>query len=139
VYLSATGTYGIGITVATAANLVLDAQGDPDAVWVFQTAAGTGTLTVGVTGPATPAVPIQVLFKDGIGKPKNVFWYVPAGATIGTGSTMVGTMLADASITLSTTGGGPPPNAVITTLHGRAICLTAGVTMTNTVINVPAP
>jgi hypothetical protein len=24
-------------------------------------------------------------------------------------------------------------------LNGRAICLTAGVTMTNTVINVPAP
>jgi hypothetical protein len=138
VYLSTTGTYGIGITAPTAGNLTLDAGGDPDAVWVFQTAAGTGALTVGLTGPATPAVPIQILFKNGIGKPKNVYWYLPAGATIGTGSTMVGTMLADAAITMSTTGG-TPPTAVITTLNGRAICLTAGVTITNTVINVPAP
>ena len=137
VYLSTTGTYGIGITVPTAGNLTLDAGGDANAVWVLQTAAGTGTLTVGVTGPATPAVPIKVLLVNGA-QAKNVFWYVPAGATIGTGSTMVGTMLADASITMSTTGGSPP-TAVITTVNGRAIALTAGVTMTNTVINVPAP
>jgi len=104
---------------------------------VFQAAAGTGSLTVGVTGPATPAAPIQVLLINGA-QAKNVFWYAPAGATIGTGATMVGTILADASITLSTTGGSPP-TAVITTLNGRAIALTAGVTMTNTVITVPAP
>lgn len=136
VYLSASGTYGIGITPATAGNLTLDAGGDPNAVWVFQTSAGSGTLTVGVTGPATPAVPVQVLLVNGA-QAKNVFWYVPAGASIGTGSTMVGTLLADASITLSTTGGSPP-TAVLTRLNGRAISLTAGVTMTNTVVNVPA-
>jgi len=113
----------------------LDAGGDVNAVWVFQSAAGTGTLNVGLTGPATPAVPIQVRLINGA-KSKNVFWYVPAGATIGTGSTMVGTMLADASITISTTGG-TPPTAVTTTLNGRAIALTAGVTMTNTVVNRP--
>ncbi|MEK7322830.1 MAG: Ig-like domain-containing protein [Pseudomonadota bacterium] len=137
VYLSTTGTYGIGITVPTADNLTLDAGGDANAVWVFQTAAGTGTLTVGVTGPATPATPIRVLLVNGA-QAKNVFWYVPGGATIGTGATMTGTLLADASITLSTTGGSPP-TAVLTTLNGRAIALTAGVTMTNTVVNVPAP
>jgi hypothetical protein len=137
VYLSTVGTFGIGITVPTAGNLTLDAGGDVDAVWVFQTAAGTGTLTVGVTGPATPAVPIQVLLINGA-QAKNVFWYVPAGATIGTGATMVGTLLADASITISTTGG-TPPTAVLTTLNGRAIALTAAVTMTNTRIDVPAP
>jgi hypothetical protein len=136
VYLSTVGTFGIGITPPTAGNLTLDAGGDVDAVWVFQTAAGTGTLTVGVTGPATPAVPIQVLLINGA-QAKNVFWYVPAGATIGTGATMVGTLLADASITISTTG--TPPTPVLTTLNGRAIALTAGVTMANTLINVPAP
>jgi hypothetical protein len=104
---------------------------------VFQTATGTGTLTVGLTGPSAPAVPIQVLLINGA-QPRNVFWYVPGGVTIGTGSTMVGTLLADAAITISTTGGSPP-TAVITTLNGRAISLTAGVTMTNTIINVPAP
>jgi hypothetical protein len=137
-YRSTTGTYGIGITVPTAGNLTLDAGGNANAVWIFQTAAGTGTLTVGVTGPATPATPVQVLLINGA-QAKNVFWYVPAGATIGTGATMVGTLLADAAITFSTTGGGPPPNAVVTTLNGRAVTLTASVTMTNTHINVPAP
>jgi hypothetical protein len=137
VYLSTTGTYGIGITPASAGNLTLDAGGDTNAVWVFQTAAGSGALTVGLTGPATPAVPIQVLLINGA-QAKNVFWYVPAGASIGTGSTMVGTLLSDASITISTTGGSPP-TAVLTRLNGRAIALTAGVTMTNAVITVPAP
>jgi hypothetical protein len=98
--------------------------------------AGTGTLTVGLTGPATPASPIQVLLINGA-QAKNVFWYAPAGATIGTGSTMVGTILSDASITISTPG--VPPLPVVTTLNGRAIALTAGTTIVNTVINVPAP
>jgi hypothetical protein len=137
VYLSTAGTYDIGGPGRTAANLTLDAGGDAKAVWVFQTAAGTGTLNVGVTGPATPALPIKVLLINGA-QPKNVFWYVPAGATIGTGSTMVGTMLSSAAIAMSTSGG-TPPTAVTTTVNGRAIALTAAVTMTNTVINVPAP
>ncbi len=130
-------TYDIGGVGRTTANLTLDAGGDANAVWVFQTGAGSGTLTVGLTGPATPAVPIKVLLIGGA-QPKNVFWYTPGGASIGTGSTMVGTMLADASITMSTAGGSPP-TAVLTTLNGRAIALTAAVTMTNTVVNVPAP
>lgn len=136
VYLSTTGTYDIGGATRTVANLTLDAGGDTNAVWVFQTSALTGTLNVGLTGPATPAVPIQVMLVNGA-QAKNVFWYVPGGATIGTGATMAGTLLADASISFSTTGG-TPPTAVRTTLNGRALALTAGVTMTNTVINVPA-
>jgi len=135
VYLSTTGTYDIGGLNRTVANLTLDAGGDANAVWVFQTSALTGTLNVGLTGPATPAVPIQVKLVNGA-QAKNVFWYVPGGATIGTGSTMVGTLLADKAITFSTTG--TPPIAVLTTLNGRALALTAGVTMTNTVVNVPA-
>jgi hypothetical protein len=135
VYRSTSGTYGIGISVP--GNLTLDAGGDANAVWVFQTAAGTGTLTVGLTGPATPATPIQVLLVNGA-QAKNVYWYVPGGATIGTGSSMVGTLLANRSITISTTGGSPR-TAVQTRLDGRAIALTAAVTMTNTLINVPAP
>jgi len=137
VYLSTAGTYDIGGLARPAANLTLDAQGDADAIWIFQTSAGTGTLNVGLTGPATPAVPIQVLLVNGA-KAANVFWYVPGGASIGTGSTMAGTMLSDAAITISTTGGSPP-TAVTTTLNGRALAVTAGVSMTNTVINVPAP
>lgn len=137
VYKSATGTYDIGGINRTTANLTLDAGGDANAVWIFQAAADTGTLNVGLTGPSTPAVPIKILLVNGA-QAKNVFWYVPAGAVIGTGSTVVGTVLADAAITLSTTGGSPP-TAVLTLLNGRALALTAGVTMTNTIVNVPAP
>ncbi|MEO8019599.1 MAG: Ig-like domain-containing protein [Pseudomonadota bacterium] len=137
IYLSAAGTFDIGGAGRTTANLTLDAGGDTNAVWVFQTTAGTGTLNVGLTGPATPAVPIMVLLVNGA-QPRNVFWFVPAGATIGTGSTVAATLLANAAITISTTGGSPP-TAVVTTINGRAISLTAAVTMTNAVINVPPP
>lgn len=135
VYLSATGSYDIGGAGRSGGDLTLDARGDANAVWIFQTAAGSGTLNVGLTGPATPAVPVQVLLANGA-QAKNVFWYVPAGAVIGTGATMTGTVLSDAGITISTTGGSPP-TAVITTINGRVLSLTAGVTMTNTVINTP--
>ena len=137
VYLSTTGTYDIGKLGRTQQVLTLDGGGDANAIWVFQTSAGTGTLTVGLTGPAAPATPVKVLLINGA-QSKNVYWYVPAGASVGTGATMVGTMLADAAITFSTTGGSPP-TAPVTTLNGRAISLTGGVTMTNTVMNLPAP
>ena len=134
IYLSP--TFDLGGAGRLVGDLTLDAGGDANAVWIFQTTAGTGTLNVGLTGPATPTPPISMLLINGA-KPKNVFWYVPAGATMGTGSTVVGTLLSNAAITFSTTG--TPPLAVVTTLHGRAIAITAAVTMTNTVINVPAP
>lgn len=136
VYRSATGTYDIGGAGRVGGDLTLDARGDANAVWIFQTAAGSGTLNVGLTGPATPAVPVKVLLINGA-QAKNVFWYAPAGAVIGTGATMTGTILADAVITISTTGGSPP-TAVPTTINGRVLSLTAGVTMTNTIINTPA-
>jgi hypothetical protein len=134
IYLSATFSLsGAGRPVG---NLTLDGGGDADAVWIFQTTPGTGTLNVGLTGPTAPVTPIGMLLINGA-KSKNVFWYVPAGATIGTGSTVVGTLMSNAAITFSTTG--TPPLPPITTLHGRAIALTAAMTMANTVINVPAP
>ena len=47
---------------------------------------------------------------------------------------MVGTIISSAGTSISTAG-----NATITTLNGRALALTASVTIVNTVINVPAP
>ena len=72
-----------------------------------------------------------VLLTNGA-KAKNVFWYVPGGATINTGSAMVGTMISDASITFGTAG-----NTIPTTLEGRALVMTAGATMATTTVNVP--
>ena len=122
VYKSASGTFKI-----TNGNLTLDAKGDPNAVWIFQTAAG---LTVGIAGPAGAR---NVMLINGA-SPDNVFWYVGSAAVINGagGGVMVGTIIASAGVTFSTAG-----NAVQTVLNGRALSLHASVTMVNTTINVP--
>ena len=122
VYKSDSGTFNI-----SNGNLTLDAQGDPNAVWVFQTAAG---LTVGIAGP-TGAKSVTLI--NGA-LPKNVFWYVGSSATINGagGGTMVGTIIANSGVSISTAG-----NAVQTVLNGRALSLISSVTMVNTTINVP--
>ncbi len=123
------GTYkaALGSFLITGTDLTLDAQGDANAVWVFQMAS---TLTVG--GPGAPR---NVILVNGA-LAQNVFWYVGSAATINAagGGTMVGTIIASAGVTFST-----PGNAAVTTLNGRALALNASVTMVNTVINVPAP
>jgi Ice-binding-like/Bacterial Ig-like domain len=122
IYKSASGTFKI-----TNANLTLDAMGDPNAIWIFQTAAA---LTVGIAGPTGAR---SVIMKNGA-LPKNVYWYVGSAATINGagGGVMVGNIIASAGITFSTAG-----NVVQTVLNGRAISLNASVTMVNTTINVP--
>ncbi|WP_333667005.1 ice-binding family protein, partial [Flavobacterium sp.] len=107
--------------------LTLDAQGDPNAVWVFQSASG---LTVGIAGPTGAK---SVILINGA-LPKNVFWYVGSAATINAagGGVMVGTIIANSGVTFSTAG-----NAVQTVLNGRALSLIASVTMVNTTVNVP--
>jgi len=122
IYKAAGATFNI-----TTGNLTLDAKGDPNAVWIFQT---TAALTVGVAGPTGAR---SVIMING-GSPKNVYWYVGSAATINGagGGVMVGTIIASAGVTFSTAG-----NTVQTVLDGRALSLNASVTMVNTTINVP--
>lgn len=110
-------------------NLTLDAQGNANAVWVFQMAT---TLTVGGPGAAAPQ---SIILTNGA-QAKNVFWQVGSFATInaGGGGTMVGTIISQAGGSFSTAG-----NVSIVTLNGRVLSLGASVTLVNTVINVPAP
>jgi hypothetical protein len=124
VYTAALGTFMI-----EGGDLTLDAQGDANAVWVFQMAA---SLTVGGPGAAAPQSITLVNGADG----KNVFWQVGTAATInaGGGGTMEGTIISQAGVTFSTVG-----NTIVTTLNGRALSLGASVTLVDTVINVPAP
>jgi len=117
-YTSALGTFDI-----TTGDLTLDAQGDTNATWVFQSAAA---LTVGL-----PATPRHVLLINGA-QAGNVYWQVGSAARIETGSLMVGTIIAPAGVTISTAG-----QTIQTTLVGRAIGLTASVTMVNTTIVAP--
>lgn len=122
VYVSTPGTYAI-----TAGPLTLDAQGNPNAVWVFQM--GT-SLTVG-----SPSSNESIILTNGA-KASNVYWQVGSSATIDGilgGGTMVGTVIAQDGVSVSTAG-----VAQVTTVDGRLLSLGASVTVVNTVINVPA-
>jgi hypothetical protein len=106
VYESPAGTFGITGT------LTLDAQGDPDAVFIFKAAS---TL---ITASAS-----NVNLVNGA-KADNVFWKVGSSATLGTYSTLRGNVLALTSITV-TTG---------VTVDGRTLARNAAVTLdTNTI------
>ena len=123
VYKSAPGTYLISL-----GDLTLDAQGNPNAVWVFQMAS---TLTVG-----TPTFHRSVLLVNGA-QAKNVYWQVASAATINGilgGGTMTGTIISQDGISVSTAG-----VAAITTVNGRLLVLSGPVTVVNTVVNTPAP
>ena len=124
VYTAAGGSFMI-----QGGDLTLDAQGDANAVWVFQMAT---TLTVGGPGAAAPQ---SVILVNGA-QAKNVYWQVGSAATVNAagGGTMVGTIIAQAGAAFSTAG-----NTSIVTLNGRVLSLGASVTLVNTVINVPAP
>jgi len=123
-YTAAAGTFMI-----QGGDLTLDAQGDANAVWVFQMAT---TLTVGGPGAAFPQ---SVILVNGA-QAKNVFWQVGSAATINAagGGTMVGTIISQAGAAISTAG-----NTAIVTLDGRVLSLGASVTLVDTVINVPGP
>jgi hypothetical protein len=125
----ATGVYkSTSFYQITTGPLTLDAQGDPNASWVFQMGS---YLTVG-----TPTASESVILVNGA-QAKNVFWAVGGlpGAVInyGGGGTMVGTVISQPGITVSS-----PGVAAVTTINGRVIALHASTTLVNTVINVPA-
>ena len=107
----------------TNSDLTLDAKGDPNAVWVFQT---TAALTVGNTVGAR-----SVIMTNG-GLARNVYWYVGSGAVINGagGGFMSGNIISSAAITTSTAG-----LAAQTTINGRVLCINAGVTLVNTTVN----
>lgn len=124
VYTASSGSFLI-----EGGDLTLDAQGDANAVWVFQMAT---TLTVGGPGADFPQ---SIILVNGA-QAKNVFWQVGSAATVNAagGGTMVGTIIAQDGVSFSTAG-----NTNIVTLNGRALSLGASVTVVDTVINVPAP
>ncbi len=121
IYKAASGTFNISLL-----DLTLDGKGDPNATWIFQTAAG---LTVGIPSGAR-----SVKLINGAAA-KNVFWYVGSAAVINYagGGVMVGTVIATSGITISNPGASVTgPQSVV---NGRVISLVASVTMVNTTIN----
>jgi serine protease AprX len=106
------GVYNNASSLGLTGALTLDAQGDPNAVFVFQ--AGS-TLTT--------AAASQVKLVNGA-QACNVFWKVGSSATLGTGSVLAGSILALTSISVS--------DGV--TMHGRALARNGAVTLINDTI-----
>jgi hypothetical protein len=97
----------------TSGDLTLDAQGDQDAVFIFQMAS-TLTTTAG-----------RQVILAGNANPANIYWQVGTSATIGTTSAFKGTIMADQAITLGTGA----------TLDGRALARIAAVALdANTIV-----
>ncbi len=101
------GVYCFDTSAQLTGDLVLDAMGDPNAVWVFQTGSTLTTASGATVGLING------------GQALNVFWQVGSSATLGTTTRFSGNILADQSITLVTGAG----------LLGRALALNGGVTM----------
>lgn len=97
--------------------LALDAQNNPNAVFVFQ---------IGST--LTTASDARVVVING-GADCNVFWQVGSSATLGTGTGFVGNTLALTSITLTTSA----------TSHGSLLASNGAVTMDTNQAAVCAP
>jgi len=104
------GVYNAGgVTLGLTGTLTLDGQNDPNSVWIFQ-----------ATSDLVTASTSSVVFING-GSPCNVFWQVTSSATLGSGSSFVGTILAMTSITLD--------SAV--NVQGRALARNGTVTLIN--------
>ena len=107
------GTYTWGSTVTIPTDLTLDAQGDANAVWIFQ-----------ITGTLDLAAGKQIILIGGA-QAKNVFWQVAGAVTLGAGSHFEGNILAQTNIAMITGA----------TLNGRALAQTA-VTLQSNVVTV---
>jgi hypothetical protein len=107
------GLYKIGSSAAISTNLTLDAQGDVNAVWIFQ---------IGTTLTSTGG---SVILANGA-QAKNIFWQVGSSATLG-GPIFKGNILALTAIT-ATTG---------VVVQGRLLARNAAVTTDTNPITVP--
>jgi hypothetical protein len=112
----APGVYCAATSMGVTGTVTLDGQGDPNAVFVFQIGS---TLTTGT---------IANIALIGGAQARNVWWQVGASATLGTGTTFRGNILALTSITLV-------DNA---TMLGRALARNGAVSLgTNNSITLP--
>jgi hypothetical protein len=112
----AAGVYESASSIGLTGTVTLDAAGDPNAVFVFK--ADSSTLTT--------ASGSNVSLINGA-QSCNVYWQIGSSATLGTGSTFRGTVLALTSITVT--------HGV--TVDGRVLARNGAVTLDNDTITAP--
>lgn len=91
------GVYQSLTSMMVTGDLTLDAQGNPEAVFVFQSSSTVGT----AAGAASPGPHTRILLTNGA-KASNVYWQAATSATLGTYTEFQGNILAGASITMET-------------------------------------
>lgn len=107
------GVYNAGgATLNLTGTLTLNGQNDPNSVWIFQ-----------ATSDLVTASASSVILENGA-QACNVFWQVTSSASLGSGSTFVGTIMALTSITM----------ADDVTVNGRALARNGNVTLINDTI-----
>ncbi len=106
------GVYTAPSSTQITGPLILDAQGDPSAVFIFQVGAG-------LTTASSSSV---VLLNDA--QSCHVFWQVGTSATLGSSTSFVGTIMALASISLDTGA----------SIEGRALARNGSVTLDTNVL-----
>ena len=95
--LFAPGVYQSLTSILITGDLTLDAQGDPNAIFIFQSSSTVGT----AAGAASPAPHTRILLVNGA-KASNVWWQAGSSATLGLFSEFQGNILASADITMTT-------------------------------------
>jgi hypothetical protein len=104
------GVYNAGgVVLDLTGTLTLDGKNNPNSVWIFQ-----------ATSSLVTASSSRVRLINGASS-CNVFWQVTSSATLGSGSTFVGTIMALTSITMNSG----------VTMHGRALARNGQVTLIN--------
>jgi len=107
-------TFDPGSVLLTSGTLTLNGTGVTNPMWIFQL---TSDLTTSAGG--------NILFENGT--PCDVLWRVPTQATLGTGSTFDGTIMAHTAIVMGTGA----------TLHGRAWADAQVTLLDNTISGLP--
>jgi hypothetical protein len=116
------GVYHYDTSAQLTGTLTLDAQGKNNSYWVFQ---------IGSTLTTASNSSIHVInLGSNDGKDNGVFWQVGSSATLGTGTTFEGNILALTSITLNT--GATIPN-------GRALARNGAVTLDTNEVSIVCP
>jgi hypothetical protein len=109
------GVYCFSTSAQLTGTLTLDMQGNPNAFFLFK---------IGSTLTTASASSVVVINGGGATCVTNLFWQVGSSATLGTGSSFMGNILALTSITLTTAAG----------VNGRTLARNGAVTLdTNSV------